>query len=67
MLSMRQVFGLASLVLPTVHASQPVKVSAVVEVILAYRCGAVPVFHRVPFSANIENALEVSTSMDMVR
>src|SRR5262245_30826614 len=31
-----------------------VPVSACVEVVLAYRCGAVPALHRVPFSANAE-------------
>lgn len=41
------------------------EVSAVVEVVLAYRCGAVPALHRVPFSANDETVLGVSTSMDM--
>jgi hypothetical protein len=38
-----------------------------VEVVLAYRCGAVPALHRVPFSAGDERSLAASTSMDICR
>jgi hypothetical protein len=36
-----------------------------VEVVLAYRCGAVLASHQVPFSADVDRGLDVSTSLDM--
>lgn len=59
-----QVFGLASVLegIERLLSTLPnPEVSASVEVVLAYRCGAVPASHRVPFSA----AFEGGTSVDM--
>jgi len=36
-----------------------------VEVVLAYRCGAVLASHQVPFSANVDRGVGASTSSDM--
>ena len=49
-----QVFGLASAPspAPTVHRFPTARSVRDVEVVLAYRCGAVPGLHRVPFSAH---------------
>jgi hypothetical protein len=48
-----QVFGLASVALRRLLSTLPdAIVSACVEVVLAYRCGAVPASHRIPFSAD---------------
>ena len=53
---MRQVFGLASSAFRRLLSTLPnVAVSACVEVVLAYRCGAVPASHRVPFSTRLED------------
>jgi len=36
-----------------------------VEVVLAYRCGAVLASHQVPFSAGVDRGVGASTSSDM--
>jgi hypothetical protein len=50
-----QVFGLASTsgagLTPTVHRFPVLRPVLVVEVVLAYRCGAAPDSHRIPMSA----------------
>ncbi len=51
MLSRWQVFGLASSPNGSYCPRFPTGVSAFVEVVLAYRCGAVPDLHRIPSSA----------------
>jgi len=51
----RQVFGLADVGLSTrllAPASQPLRASALLAFVSAYRCGAVPDLHRIPFSAS---------------
>ena len=62
-----QVFGLASAPDGLLLSTLPNALASVldVEVVLAYRCGAVPALHRVPFSADVYRGLDVSTSLDM--
>jgi hypothetical protein len=70
MLPWWQVFGLASA--PSIGSrlllsTLPNAFASVldVEVVLAYRCGAVLASDQVPFSADVDRGLGVSTSLDM--
>jgi len=70
MLPRWQVFGLASVLRSGDRSAYcprfPTGRSVLdVEVVLAYRCGAVLASHQVPFSANVDRGVGASTSSDM--